>query len=259
MTVQPFAEPFLAEGDAASPRGRIGVLLSHGFTGSPESMKDWGQYLSDRGYAVSAPRLPGHGTSWQDLNTTTWQDWCGELERAFEALANQVDTVFVGGLSMGGGLALRLAADHPDRVAGLVLVNPAVGSARKDVKLLPVLKGFIPSMPGIANDIKREGAVEHGYTRTPLRAAHSMFQGYKQLRAELGQVRAPILLLRSTVDHVVDPSSAQSILASVGSTDVREEMLENSYHVATLDNDAPRIFEGSAAFIERVAGVVAEG
>jgi carboxylesterase len=259
VTVQPFAEPFLAEGDVASPRGRIGVLLSHGFTGSPESLKDWGRYLADRGYAVSAPRLPGHGTTWQDLSTTTWQDWCGELERAFEALSNQVDTIFVGGLSMGGGLALRLAADHPDRIAGLVLVNPAVGSARKDVKLLPLLKNVIPSMPGIANDIKREGAVEHGYTRTPLKAAHSMFQGYKELRRDLGQVTAPILLLRSTVDHVVDPSSAQSILASVSSTDVREEMLENSYHVATMDNDAARIFEGSAAFIERVAGVVAEG
>ena len=259
MTVQPFAEPFLADGDPASPRGRVGVLLSHGFTGSPESMKEWGQYLADRGYAVSVPRLPGHGTTWQELNTTTWQDWCGELERAFEALSNQVDQVFVGGLSMGGGLALRLAADHPDRVAGLVLVNPAVGSARKDVKLLPLLKGVIPSFPGIANDVKKEGVVEHGYTRTPLRAAHSMFQGYKELRRDLGLVRAPILLLRSAVDHVVDPSSAASIIASVTSSDVREEILEDSYHVATMDNDAPRIFEGSAAFIERVAGAVTEG
>ena len=259
MTVQPFAEPFLAEADVASPRGRIGVLLCHGFTGSPEAMKGWGQHLADRGYAVSAPRLPGHGTTWQDLNTHTWQDWYGEIERAFEALSNQVDTVFVGGLSMGGALALRLAADHPGRVAGLVLVNPAVGSARKDVKLLPLLQRVVPSFPGIANDIKKEGVVEHGYTRTPLRAAHSMFQGYKALRGDLGRVRAPILLLRSVEDHVADPSSEKTILASVGSDDVREEMLHNSYLVATMDNDAPRIFEGSDAFIERVAGVAAEG
>ena len=111
------------------------------------------------------------------------------------ALADQVDTVFVCGLSMGGALALRLAADHPDRVAGLVLVNPAVATERKDVKLLPVLKHVIPSFPGIANDIKKPGVEEHGYTKTPLRAAHSMFQAFKALRADLGRVTCPILLL----------------------------------------------------------------
>lgn len=256
MNLDPLAEPFLSEGDPTSPHGRVGVLLSHGFTGSPASMKGWGEYLARQGYAVSVPRLPGHGTTWQDMNTTTWADWTGEIERAFEALSNQVDTVFVAGLSMGGGLALRLAADHPDRVAGLVLVNPAVATDRKDVKLLSVLKHVIPSFPGITNDIKKPGIEEHGYTRTPLRAAASMFQGYKALRTDLGRITCPVLIYRSTVDHVVDPSSARIILAGVASTDAREESLENSFHVATLDNDAERIFEGSAAFIERVSAAV---
>lgn len=255
MTVHPLAEPFHSPGDAASPRGRVGVLLSHGFTGSPASMKGWGEYLADRGYAVSVPRLPGHGTSWQEANTTTWADWTQELERAFDALHAEVDSVFVCGLSMGGGLALRLAADHPDRVAGLVLVNPAVASDRKDVKLLPVLKHVIPSLPGIVNDIKKPGMDEHGYPRTPLRAAASMFQGFKTLRGDLARVTCPVLLFRSVEDHVVDPSSARLILAGVSSTDAREEILENSYHVATLDNDADDIFKGSAGFIERLSGV----
>lgn len=258
MTVHPLAAPFLADGDAESSRGRIGVLLSHGFTGSPASMKPWAEYLASQGYAVSLPRLPGHGTTWQELNTTTWEDWYAELERAFEDLQARVDTVFVFGLSMGGALALRLAADHPDRVAGLVLVNPAVGTNRKDVKLLPVLKHLVPSFPGIANDIKKPGVEEHGYTRTPLRAADSMFRGYKALRADLSHVTAPLLVFRSTADHVVDPSSAKIILGSVRSPEVREELLANSFHVATLDNDADRIFEGSAAFVERVSGAVKE-
>ncbi len=259
MTVHPLAEPFLSEGDSASPRGRVGVLLTHGFTGSPASLKPWAEYLAGQGYAVSLPRLPGHGTTWQELNTKTWADWSGEIERAFEALASQVDRVFVFGLSMGGGLALRLAADHPDRVAGLVLVNPAVRTDRKDVKLLPVLKHLVPSFPGIANDIKKPGVEEHGYTRTPLRAADSMFAGYKVLCGDLGRVTCPLLIYRSSVDHVVDPSSARVILAGVASSDASEESLENSYHVATLDNDAERIFEGSAAFIERVSGASGGG
>ncbi len=190
------------------------------------------------------------------MNTTTWAQWSGEIERAFEALSARVDSVFVCGLSMGGGLALRLAADHPDRVAGLVLVNPAVGTNRLDVKLLPVLKHVIASFPGIANDIKKPGVEEHGYTKTPLRAADSMFKGYKQLRGDLSRITCPVLIYRSAVDHVVDPSSARIILESVRSADTREESLENSYHVATLDNDAELIFEGSASFIERVSGTV---
>lgn len=256
MTVDPLAAPFLADGDAGSPRGRIGVLLSHGFTGSPASMKPWAEHLAGRGYAVSVPLLPGHGTTWQEMNRTRWVDWSQELVRAFHELSERVDTVFVGGLSMGGGLALRLAADHPGLVAGLVLVNPAVGSNRMDVKLLPVLKHLFPSMSGIANDIKKPGVEEHGYSRTPLRAADSMFSGYKALRADLGRITCPVLVFRSTVDHVVDPSSARIILGSVSSEDTREELLENSYHVATLDNDAEDLFEGSASFIERIAGTV---
>ena len=253
MNVDPLAEPILSEGDSTSPRGRIGVLLCHGFTGSPVSMKRWAQHLSEQGYAVSVPLLPGHGTSWQDLNTTTWDDWRAEVQRAFEALHARVDHLFVGGLSMGGGLALRLTADLPDQVSGLVLVNPAVGTNRLDVKLLPVLKHVIASLPGIGNDIKKSGVEEHGYDRTPLRAAHSMLRGYRQLRGDLGRITCPVLIYRSVVDHVVDPSSARVIVAGVGSSDIRVETLANSYHVATLDNDADTISEGSAAFIERVA------
>ena len=259
MTVDTHAEPFLSDGSPDSPRGRTGVLLSHGFTGSPASMRPWGEYLAGLGYAVSVPRLPGHGTTWQEMNTTTWADWYGELQRAFEALAARVDAVVVCGLSMGGALALRLAADHPGRVAGLVLVNPAVTSDRFDVKLLPALKHVIPSMPGITNDIKKAGVQEHGYTRTPLKAADSLFRSFKVLRGDLASVTCPVLIYRSSVDHVVEPSSVRIIKASIGSAEVREETLTNSYHVATLDNDAEQIFAGSADFVERVAGAVAEG
>ncbi len=252
MAVAPHAEPFYADARPGADGRRVGVLLSHGFTGSPASMTPWGRYLADQGYAVAVPRLPGHGTTWQELNGTGWDDWYGELERAFEKLRADVDSVVVGGLSMGGGLVLDLAANQGPEIAGVILVNAAVNTTRKDVLALPLLKHLVGSFPGIAEDIKKPDVFEHGYTRTPLKAAHAMMTEWKRLRADLPRVTQPILLFRSTEDHTVDPSSASIIARQVSSEEVTERILENSYHVATLDYDAPIIFEESAAFIRRV-------
>ncbi|MDH2416743.1 alpha/beta fold hydrolase [Nocardioides sp. CER19] len=248
-TAQPLSAP--ARPELTGGR-RVGVLLSHGFTGSPGSMRAWGEHLAEKGYAVEVPRLPGHGTTWRDMNTTTWSDWYAEVSRAFEKLAAENDTVVVGGLSMGGALVLRLAADHPDRIAGIVVVNPAVATKRWDVRLLPVLKHLLGAMPGIGSDIKKDGVIEDAYKHTPLKAAHSMMSAWPVLVADLGNVKAPVLYFRSTVDHVVDELSEPLILDRIGSTDVTVRRLENSFHVATVDNDAQRIFEESVAFVARV-------
>lgn len=253
MPLAPYAEPFFSDGSPEATGGRrIGVLLSHGFTGSPASMVPWGKYLAEQGYAVSVPRLPGHGTSWQEMNRTEWRDWYAEVDRAFDKLRANCDQVVVGGLSMGGGLALDLAAQHGADVAGVMLVNAAVGSSNKQLRAVPLLKLVVPSMPGIVNDIKKPGQDEHGYDRVPLKALASMISGWKRLRGDLPKVTSPIIHFHSVEDHVVDPSSARIIAGKVSSREVEERMLENSYHVATLDNDAPAIFEESVDFIRRV-------
>lgn len=255
MPISSHAEPFYADATPTGPDGqRIGVLLSHGFTGSPASIVPWGRHLAGLGYGVAVPRLPGHGTTWQELNKCRWADWYGEVQRAFEKLAANCDQVVVGGLSMGGGLVLQLAADRGRDVAGIVLVNPAVRTDRKDVLALPVLQHLLPSMPGIINDIKKPGQDEHGYPRTPLKAARSMMRGWKQVCVDLPKVTSPLLMFRSAEDHVVDPSSGRVILTSVSSRDLTERILERSYHVATLDNDASVIQEESAEFVRRVTG-----
>lgn len=236
---------------------RIGVLVSHGFTGSPFSVRPWAESLAERGYAVEVPLLPGHGTTWREMNTTGWQDWYAAVRRAYDKLAAENEAVVVAGLSMGGALALRLAADLGDAVAGVIVVNPAVATTRKDVLALPVLKHVIGSLPAIGNDIKKQGVVEHAYDRTPLRAVHSMMQNWKALRDDLPRVTAPLLFFKSAVDHVVDPSSLRLIRAGVSSKEFIELVLPDSYHVATLDNDAPTIFEESAAFVARVTDPVA--
>jgi carboxylesterase len=254
VPLAPTAEPYYAEAVPQHDGQRVGVLLVHGFTGSPGSMLPWAEYLAARGMGVAVPLLPGHGTRWQDLNRTGWDDWYGEAERGFEKLRAETDQVVVGGLSLGGALALRLAADRGRDVAGLVLVNPAVDTRRKDVLALPLLKYVVPSFPGISDDIKKPGVSEPAYPRTPLKAAHSMMTGWRKVRADLARVTQPVLLFLSREDHVVDGSSPRAIRAGVSSRDLTERALENSYHVATLDHDAPTIFEESAAFVRRVTG-----
>jgi carboxylesterase len=232
---------------------RIGVLLVHGITGNPVSMNPWGHYLAERGYAVEVPLLPGHGTTWEDANTTTYTDWYGEVQRAFDQLRSAVDVMVVGGLSMGGSLALRLAADRGEQVAGIVVVNPAVATRRLDAKALPILKHLVAGWPAIGNDIKKPGGNEYPYPKTPLKALHTFVQQWKPLIADLPSITQPLLIFRSVVDHLVDSSSVPIITSRVSSRDVTERLLEDSYHVATLDNDAPTIFEESAAFVARVA------
>ena len=237
---------------APVPGSKVGVLLVHGFTGSPASMRPWAEDLHSRGYSVSLPLLPGHGTRWQDLNQTTYEDWFAEVEAAFAKLKAEHDQVAVCGLSMGGLLSIDLALEHPRDVAGLVVVNPGLNSERKDVKLLPLLKHVVPGFPAIGNDIKKPGVDEHAYPKTPLKAAHSMFQAMARVRDRLPEVTMPVLMLRSRTDHVLDPSSGRILMSRVSSRDLEEVVLEESYHVATLDNDAPLIFDRSASFIARV-------
>jgi esterase/lipase len=242
------AEPFSFPG-GDGPDGRTGVLLVHGFTGSPASMRPWGEHLAAAGFAVRGPRLPGHGTTWQDCNTTTEEDWLAEVHRAFDSLAADCDRVVVAGLSMGGTLAIRFAEQRPADLAGLVLVNPSLMTLRRDAKLLPLLARLTPSWAPIAGDIKKPGVTELAYEKLPTRAMLALRRLWAVTRAELSSITAPVLVFRSVEDHVVEPASAAALLAGVASTDVTEVLLEDSYHVATLDNDAERIFTESAAWI----------
>jgi len=247
------AEPF------SLPGGPVGVLLCHGFTGTPQSMRPWGEHLAGAGFTVACPLLPGHGTRWQDANASTEDDWYDELSAALDDLRSRCAAVVVAGLSMGGTLALRLAERRPDDVAGLVLVNPSLLTERLDAKLLPLLARVTPAWAPIASDIKKPGSTELAYPRLPTRAAVALRRLWAAVRADLGGIRTPLLVFRSTEDHVVEPASTRLLLAEVGSTDTTEVLLHESYHVATLDNDAPMIFAQSVEWIrERVPAAAAD-
>jgi carboxylesterase len=255
VSVRPGAEPYAHDGDD------VGVLLCHGFTGNPSSLRPWAQSLADAGHTVRVPRLPGHGTTWRELGRTHWSDWYAEVETAFRALRARSRTVVVTGLSMGGALALRLAQEHPrgtgTGVDALVLVNPAVTVDDPRLKALPVVRWLTPWVPPVGNDVKKPGVTEDAYDRIPPHAIHSMLQGYRTVIADLPAVTQPLLLLRSTEDHVVPAASSALILDRIASTDTEQVLLENSYHVATIDNDAAMIFERTLAFIDRIKPIAA--
>ncbi len=247
MPLLPGAEPYRHRG------GPVGVLLCHGFTGSPQSLRPWAEDLAAAGCTVALPLLPGHGTRWQDMQLTRWEDWYAEVERELLELTARCERVFVLGLSMGGGLALRLAAVHGPKIAGLVLVNPSVRSDNPASVILPVLRHLLPSLPGVANDIARPGTDELAYDRTPLHAAWSLARLWKDVQHRLPRVTQPVLLFRSPQDHVVSAANSELVLARISSTDVTERLCQRSYHVATLDHDAAEIFAAAQDFIRRLA------
>jgi carboxylesterase len=247
VALQPDAEPFAVDG------GPIGVVVSHGFTGNPSSMRPWADHLAAAGYSVRLPLLPGHGGTWRDVNRTRWPQWYAAVEDAFAELDRRCERVFAVGLSMGGTLVTRLAEQHPDRIAGLVLVNPAYGTRRFDAKFAPYISWAVKSRPAIGGDIKKPGVTEEAADRTPVVGFASLQKLWKVTVADLEKVTAPVLMYRSREDHVVDDLSAVLLKRGAVNTTVREVLLENSYHVATLDYDAPTIFEGSVEFIESLA------
>lgn len=243
MQVHEFARPVLAEG-----AGEVGVLFLHGFTASPWTVRDWAARTSQEGYRVAVPRLPGHGTTWRELEITDGRDWYAAAERAFLDLRAECPTVFVAGLSMGGALALRLAEHYEDDVAGLILVNPAlVGKPR--LALVPALKHLVRSTDSIGSSISKPDVTEHSYPRTPLKAVHAMMMLWADVRARLDLVYCPILLMRSDADDVVPALSRDIVLRQVSSEEIVEIALPNSRHVATLDHDSDLIVSTTLEFI----------
>jgi carboxylesterase len=238
------AEPFTATG------GPTGVVLCHGFTGMPGSMRPWGEALAAAGHTVSIPLLPGHGTRWQDANQSTWQDWYAALEQAFDAVRATCAQTFVMGLSMGGTLVLRLAEQRGPDVAGVVVVNASLFTTRKDAKLLPLLRHVVPSLPPIGNDVKKPGVTEPAYDRLPVKAMWQLSRLWAVTNADLARITQPLLVLTSRDDHVVETANSERLMRASGSTDKRQVWLEDSFHVATLDNDLPVIVKESLGFIE---------
>ena len=244
--IMPGCEPFSASG------GPNGVLVLHGFTGNPQSMRPLAEAIANAGYTVELPRLPGHGTTVEDMMTTTWADWSGAANAAYEELAARCERVAVVGLSMGGGLTAFVAEEHPN-VAALVFINalvkPPVQELRDGLKAL--LDAGMETMESIGSDIKKEGGVEASYNATPLACAASLFDGIDGVWSRLDTITAPTLVISSREDHVVTGDNSEDLARTVKGS-VEHIWLENSYHVATLDNDAHLVEAHTVRFLDSI-------
>jgi len=230
------------------------VLVLHGFTGNPQSMRPLAEAVAAAGYTVDLPLLAGHGTAVEDMLPTRWEDWTGGAEAAYRALAARCDTVVVTGLSMGGALACWLAEHHPE-IAGVAVINPLIDPPPAELRngIRDLLDAGSAVIDGIGSDIKKEGTAESAYAGAPLAPLLSLFEGVDEVHAKLGDVHCPTLILSSREDHVVEPVSGDVLERAVGGP-VERVFLENSYHVATLDNDAALLEQKVVDFAFEVLG-----
>lgn len=228
------------------------MLILHGFTGSPASVLPWARGIHEAGFTVSVPRIQGHGTRWQDLNESLWQDWYESVETAFQTLKENCERVFVAGFSVGGALALKFAEQRGSEIEGLLLLNPSIFDERKFFKTLPLLKYIVPSVRGGASDVAKPDAPVHGYDRIPLKALDSVRKLWKEVEIDLYLVQVPLLIGYSVNDHVVNPSCSHTIIDNVSSPSIREIIFEQSFHNVALDYELEDLIAESIEYLKDV-------
>ena len=244
----PGAEPFRFDAD-----GDAGVLLVHGFTGSPFEMRPLGEYLAERGVGSVAPLLRGHGTHPRDLLDCGYRDWLADAGVALGELRARYRSVFLVGLSMGGVIALNLAARQAgDR--GIAGVVPLCAPVRlRDWRLghLAVLQHLVRWHAWGRPDVNDSGAWDRlvGYRRFRAASIGQVQLLVDDTRDLLPAIRQPILVVQAREDHVVPARNAVELIEAVGSSDRQLLWLDNSYHVVTMDYDAPVLNAAVADFV----------
>ena len=236
------------------PGGSTGCLLIHGFTGSAVEMRPMGDYLAARGLTVSAPLLPGHGTTPEDLARTTWQDWLAHVEEELERLREKCEQVFVVGFSLGALLALHLATQR--EMTGLVMLSPALLVSDWRIHLVPLLRHVIRTMPKDSDpqhsDMADKEALKGfwSYDVHPVPAAYQLYLLQKVVRSELGRIRAPVLVIYATRDTAIHPQSGPTLCNELGSPDKEQLVLHNSGHGIVLDVEREMVFQKTCEWVD---------
>ncbi len=243
--------------EVASPywlgEGDRGVLLLHGFAGTPPEMRPLAEKLAERGIVAYAPLLAGHGTTPEELEQTTFRDWAGSANSALDELLRRCRVVGVAGQSGGGTLALQLAATRPE-VRAVVCQAALIWMHDWRVRALPLLRWLIRwDVPSGEVDLYNREAIRqlHSYRRRPTAAILQLVRLAKQVRRDLPAVSQPLLLFQGDRDTVVDPANAPDILAAVSSEVRALVRLSRSGHGISVDVDRDRVARLGAEWMER--------
>lgn len=237
MKIMSGAESFFFKGT-----NERAVLLLHGYTGAPSEMRLLGEYLNSKGFTVKCVLLPGHGTTPEDLNETTTDDWYAEAERACCELLSSHSKVMVAGLSMGGLLTIRIASQLPIERAA-ILAAP-IYLQDKRVPLFPILRLFIKYLPKQKRNYHEAAKYNVAYDKMPTRPIGSILQMIKTAKAEyIPKIEIPCLIMQSKIEHTVAPKSAQYIYDNIKSKVKKLVWFEHCGHILTLDNEREKVFE----------------
>lgn len=239
-------EPISRPANPETYQGDIGLLIIHGFTGSPHSMRPIAEHFIELGYPVEMPRLAGHGTHWRDMAGTGYTEWVSGAEEGYQKLIAAGYRVIVVGISMGGCIAVNLAARHD--VLGVVLINPYFVDVNPLMKIAHRVAPVLPSLKSVGSDIAIPGVQEGAYSRTPTLSVRQLHLLGRETRDLIPSVQAPVLYLRSLHDHVVTDSSHRYFLAHCLAP-VHFKWLTHSYHVPTLDYDAELVLSVVQDFV----------
>ncbi|MDR3006144.1 MAG: alpha/beta fold hydrolase [Acidovorax sp.] len=249
MTHTPITEggkPFFFEGN------EVGVLLSHGFTGTASCMRPLGEYLNQaEGWTVLGVKLKGHGETPAAMAQTTAQDWIDSVEAGLQELEARCKHVFMAGLSMGGTLTLYMAGRYPERFKAIAPINACVAFNNPDLAALAFDHGAPATVPGVGSDIKKPGVTELAYAEVPVPTVKQIYALMSVTRDLLPRITAPTQVLVSPDDHVVPARNATHILGGIHSGLREQVLLHESYHVATLDNDAELIHHSIQRFFKQ--------
>ena len=232
--------PYLLIPDGGS---RIGVVLVHGFLASPAELRDFGGRLFDAGHAVMGVRLRGHGTSPWDLRERSWHDWLDSVRRGLGIMSALCDSVCLVGFSSGGALALCLAAERSHPVAGVVAVSAPMKFRNRNLIFVPLMHranqvaSWMPALEGIMPFRSNDSEHPHiNYRNMPIRGLFEIRRMVDGLRKRLANVACPVAVVQGTGDQVVDPKSADMILAGLGTAEKSLTLVPSHRHGILNEN-----------------------
>jgi carboxylesterase len=222
-----------------------GILLIHGFTGTPSEMRFLGEFLRDKGYTVKGILLKGHGTTPEDMKKCSYRDWIRGAVEGYKSLKQECDEVFAVGLSMGGLLSLYLARNYD--IKGAVALSTPIRIHGRSAALDFVEKNF---KTYVLRKPEKKDINIISYDKSPLISVHNLFKLIRYIKANLRYIQKPVLIMQSYRDRTVSPLSANIIYNSIGSKDKSIIYLHKSGHVMTCDNEKEQVFKEVYNFIK---------